>query len=48
MPAMPRYSKRAMAIAYNILGKPANMQKRTKAQKELDAKITALEIVRIK
>lgn len=36
MPIMPRSDKKAQAIAFRILGKPANMKKRGyKKQKEL-------------
>ncbi len=35
MPAMPRINKKATKIAYSIIGKPANMQKRTEKEKKV-------------
>jgi len=49
MPAMPRIKGKATKIAYDILGKPANIKfKRTKAQELLNEKLVAQETIRVR
>ena len=46
MPIMPRYDKKAEKIAWNILGKPANIAaKRTKKERILDNRLDYQVIV---
>lgn len=47
MPAAPRPKGLAKKIAFNILGKPANLQdKRSPAQKKVDRELTYQETSR--
>jgi hypothetical protein len=49
MPATPRQKGAATKIAFNLLGKPANMRsKRTKERELLDKRLTEEETVRVR
>lgn len=49
MPVAPRPSKKAKKIAFDILGKPANMRsKPTTKQKEIDERLKAQERMRLR
>ncbi len=48
MPAMLRPEGKAKRIAYAILGKPANMQKRTKKERFVDRRLLFEETYRVR
>jgi hypothetical protein len=48
MPGMIRPHGRAKKIAYSILGEPANMKKRSPAEKEIDRKLIFQETARVR
>lgn len=49
MPGMPRLDKKTTAIAYKILGVPANLRsKRSKTQKKIDKRLTFEETQRVR
>lgn len=48
MPGMPRIDSKVTKIAYAILGKPQNMQKRSKKDKRIDKKLFYEETYRVK
>lgn len=48
MPAMPRTSSKATAIAYAILGKPAGMQKQSVRQQKTDKVLRFQRLDRIR
>jgi len=45
MPAMPRTSKKAIKIAYKILGVPANMKKYKKVNRKVQKQLLFEETV---
>jgi hypothetical protein len=48
MPQMPRTSKKATKIAYAILGKPANMKRRSAKEKKVDNTLFRIDAWRMK
>jgi hypothetical protein len=48
MPAMPRPDKKAMAIAYKIMGTPPNLRKRSIREIKLDKYLMYDESRRVK
>lgn len=49
MPAMPRAKNKGTKIAFNILGKPLNMnQKRTETEKKINKRLIFEETSRVR
>lgn len=49
MPAAPRWNKKATKIAWDILGKPANMQfKPSKEERRIDRRLLFEETTRVR
>lgn len=48
MPQAPRPEGKAKKIAYAILGKPANLQKKSKKEKQIDKVLLFQETARVR
>jgi len=48
MPAMPRPDDKPKKIAYAILGKPANLKKKSKKQRDLNKRLIFEETQRVR